>query len=53
MNSIDGQLDVKIKIFGLHKMLWQNLFDTTKQNINLHIENMFEEFEEVDEKFTL
>lgn len=31
-------------MYGLHKIQWQN-FDTTRNNITMHIKNIFEEGE--------
>ena len=32
-------------MYGLHKIQWQELFDTTRNNITMHIKNIFEEGE--------
>lgn len=34
-----------MKMYGLHKIQWQELFDTTRNNITMHIKNIFEEGE--------
>ena len=48
----DGQVDIEVKLEDENVWLTQNsmaeLFDTTKQNISLHIKNIFEE-EELEE----
>ena len=48
----DGQVDIEVKLEDENVWLTQNsmaeLFDTTKQNISLHIKNIFEE-KELDE----
>ena len=45
----DGQVDIEVRVEDENVWLTQNamaeLFDTTKQNINLHIKNIFEENE--------
>ena len=50
--SDDGQVKIKVRFEDENVWLTQNamseLFDTTKQNISLHIKNIFEE-QELDE----
>ncbi|MFR1740038.1 MAG: virulence RhuM family protein, partial [Clostridia bacterium] len=45
----DGQVDIEVRLEDENVWLTQNsmaeLFDTTKQNISLHIKNIFEEKE--------
>ena len=45
----DGQVDIEVRLEDENVWLTQNsmaeLFDTTKQNISLHIKNIFEENE--------
>ena len=45
----DGQIDIEVRVEEENVWLTQNsmaeLFDTTKQNISLHIKNIFEEKE--------
>ena len=45
----DGQIDIEVRLEDENVWLTQNsmaeLFDTTKQNISLHIKNIFEEKE--------
>ncbi len=48
----DGQVDIEVRLEDENVWLTQNsmaeLFDTTKQNISLHIKNIFDE-KELDE----
>ena len=48
----DGQVEIEVRLEDENVWLTQNamaeLFDTTKQNISLHIKNIFEE-KELDE----
>ena len=48
----DGQVDIEVRLEDENVLLTQNsmveLFDTTKQNISLHIKNIFDE-KELDE----
>ena len=50
--SDDGQVKIEVRLEDENVWLTQNamaeLFDTTKQNISLHIKNIFEE-KELDE----
>ena len=52
-NSEDGQIKIEVRLEDENVWLTQNamaqLFDTTKQNISLHIKNIFEE-KELEEK---
>lgn len=45
----DGQVEIKVRLEDENVWLTQNsmaeIFDTTKQNISLHIKNIFEEKE--------
>ena len=45
----DGQIDIEVRLEDKNVWFTQNsmaeLFDTTKQNISLHIKNIFEEKE--------
>ena len=45
----DGQVEIEVRLEDENVWLTQNsmaeLFDTTKQNISLHIKNIFEENE--------
>ena len=45
----DGQVDIEVRLEDENVWLTQNsmakLFDTTKQNISLHIKNIFDENE--------
>ena len=53
----DGQVDIEVRLEDENVWLTQNsmaeLFDTTKQNISLHIKNIFEEKEIVNKKVIL
>jgi hypothetical protein len=44
--------DLKTKPFGLRKIKLPNCFQTTKQNVSLHINNIFKE-NELDEISTV
>ena len=54
--SDDGQVKIEVRLEDENVWLTQNamaeLFDTTKQNISLHIKNIFEE-KELDENLVV